>query len=169
MNYNNPYYNPYQQYPYTTGYGNQQMQNQNMQQAYSTPTQAHPMQTNYLPLTFVSGIEGAKAFIVGANQVVYLKDSDSNILFEKKADQQGKYTLSAFELKPIDINNIGKPKQEENMNDNFIPKEELKHLVTKNDLNALETIFESKLDKLSGRIEKLARNGINKPSNKGSE
>ena len=44
MNYNNPYYNPYQQYPYT------------MQ-----PHQPQPQQTNYLPLTFVNGIEGAKA------------------------------------------------------------------------------------------------------------
>lgn len=168
MNYNNPYFNPYQQYPYTNGFGNQQVQPQNIQNTYNTPNQNQQMQTSYLPLTFVNGIEGAKAFIVAPNQVIYLKDSDSNILFEKKADQQGKYTLTAFELKPIDINNIGKPIQEE-PNPNFLVKEDLKPFVTKSDLNALETIFESKLDKLSNRIEKLARNGINKPSVKAGE
>lgn len=168
MNYNNPYFNPYQQYPYTNGFGNQQMQTQNIQNTYNTPNQNQQMQTSYLPLTFVNGIEGAKAFIVAPNQVIYLKDSDSNILFEKKADQQGKYTLTAFELKPININDIGKPVQEK-PNESYLVKEDLKPFVTKSDLNALETIFESKIDKLSSRIEKLARNGYNKPSNKGSE
>lgn len=94
--YNNPYYNPYQQYPYTQG-NTQQFQ---MPQQ----PQAQVQQTNYLPLTFVNGIEGAKAFIVNPNQVIYLKDSDSNLLFEKKADSQGKYTITAFELKQVDYN-----------------------------------------------------------------
>ena len=135
MNYNNPYYNPYQQYPYT-------MQPQQPQQQYH-----QPQQTNYLPLTFVNGIEGAKAFIVGANQVVYLKDSDSNILFEKKADYQGKYTLNAFELKNIDINNIGKP----------VVVEPNLEVVTKNDLNALETVFVERMNNLSSQLEKLVK------------
>lgn len=91
MNYNNPYYNPYQQYPYT----------QNTMQ-YQQPQPQPQVQTNYLPLTFVNGIEGAKAFIVHPNQTFYLKDSDSNLLFEKKADSQGKYTITAFELKQVD-------------------------------------------------------------------
>ena len=139
-NYNNPY-NPYNQYPYAV-----------------YPQQPQPQQqTNYLPLTFVNGIEGAKAFIVGANQTVYLKDSDSNILFEKKADNQGKYSITAYELKQIDINNIGKTKTPEN------------EFVKISDLNALETLFDSKIDKLSSRIEKLARNGFTKATTKDSE
>jgi hypothetical protein len=77
-------YNPYQQYPY-------------QQHTYSP-------QTTYLPLTFVNGIEGAKAFIVGANQTVYLKDSDSNMLYEKKADSQGRYSIIAYELKQVESN-----------------------------------------------------------------
>ena len=87
----NNYNNPYNQYPYTN----------NVYQ----PQYQQPQQTTYLPLTFVNGIEGAKAFIVGANQVVYLKDSDSNILYEKRADQQGRYTLTAYEMNKIDMNN----------------------------------------------------------------
>ena len=49
----------------------------------------------------MNGIEGAKAFIVSPNQTVYLRDSDSNLLFIKQADSQGKYSLSAFELSPL--------------------------------------------------------------------
>lgn len=102
MNFNN-YNNPYNQYPYTNY--QQPMQPQYQQQVVQP-------QTTYLPLTFVNGVEGAKAFIVGANQTVYLKDSDSNTLFEKKADAQGKYTLTAYEMKPIEFSNIGKSKDD---------------------------------------------------------
>ena len=144
----NPYFNPYQQYPYTQSQQNQV--NQQTQQHYYQPQPQ--IQTNYLPLTFVNGIEGAKAFIVGANQIVYLKDSDSNILYEKKADYQGKYTLTAYELKPIEINNIGKP----------ISSEKNYELITKNDLVELESTFTSKINILSQQIEKLiqAKPGI---------
>ena len=177
MNYNN-YNNPYNQYPYTAyGNNNNNMQYQQYaqqpQMAYQQQTPQNmqqPQQTTYLPLTFVNGVEGAKAFIVGANQIIYLKDSDSNILFEKKADNQGKYTLTAFELKQIDINNIGKNTNPNPIStDRFIMKEDIKDFVKLSDLNALETLFESKLDKLSSRIEKLARNGLNKPTQKDSE
>lgn len=161
MNYNNPYYNPYQQYSYT-----QQQTQPTQQHNYYQPQQ----QTSYLPLTFVNGIEGAKAFIVGANQVIYLKDSDSNILYEKKADQQGKYTLNAYELKQVDINNIGKDTNCKAIStEGFIMKEDIKDFVKLSDLNALETLFESKIDKLSSRIEKLARNNYNKTSQKDSD
>ena len=90
MNYNNPY-NGYQYNNYMNQY--QQPMQPQMQQ-----------QTNYLPLTFINGIEGAKAFIVAPNQTVYLKDSDSNILYEKKADAQVRYTLTAFELNKFENN-----------------------------------------------------------------
>ena len=121
MNYNNPYFNPYNQYPY------------------SQP-QPQPQQTNYLPLTFVSGIEGAKAFIVAPNQTVYLKDSDSNILYEKKADSQGRYSLIAYEMKPITESN--KPQVD---------------YATINDLEALK----ERLNILSSEVQKLTRKAEN--------
>lgn len=117
-------FNPYNQYPYG-GYGSIN---------YQQP------QTNYLPLTFVNGIEGAKAFIVGANQTVYLKDSDSNILFEKRADSQGKYSILAYELKQIDLNNVGKPAAQV-------------EYVTIADFKSLE----NKLKRLSNKIDKLSK------------
>ena len=116
----NNYNNPYNQYPYTN----------NVYQ----PQYQQPQQTTYLPLTFVNGIEGAKAFIVGANQVVYLKDSDSNILYEKRADQQGRYTLTAYEMNKIDMNNPAPVKYAQIC-----------------DLNALN----EKVNILSGKVEKL--------------
>ena len=123
MNYNNPYFNPYQSYPYT------------QQQ---TP-QTQP--TNYLQLTFINGIEGAKAFIVAPNQTIYLKDSDSNILYEKKADAQGRYTLTAFELKQVELNTP-------------TPTQPTPYATT-NDLNALKSLFIEQMDILSSKIEKL--------------
>ena len=116
MNYNNPYFNPYNQYPYS---------------------QPQPQQTNYLPLTFVSGIEGAKAFIVAPNQVIYLKDSDSNILYEKRADAQGRYSLVAYEMKPV---NDSKPTSD---------------YATTSDLNALKSMLTEKIDILSKDVQTL--------------
>ena len=118
MNYTNPYFNPYNQYPY------------------SQP-QPQPQQTNYLPLTFVSGIEGAKAFIVAPNQVIYLKDSDSNILYEKRADAQGRYSLTAFEMKPV--------------NDSKSTSD----YATTSDLNALKSMLTEKIDILSNEVKTL--------------
>ena len=123
MNYNNPYFNPYQQYPYTQ------------------PTQQQTPMTNYLQLTFINGIEGAKAFIVAPNQTIYLKDSDSNILYEKKADAQGRYTLTAFELKPVEINTPTAPVKTE--------------YATTNDLNALKSFFTEQVNIITSKLEKL--------------
>lgn len=128
MNYNNPYFNPYQQYPYTQ------------------PTQQQTPMTNYLQLTFINGIEGAKAFIVAPNQTIYLKDSDSNILYEKKADAQGRYTLTAFELKPVEINTPTAPVKTE--------------YATTSDLNALKSFFTEQVSILSSEIKKAVKSEV---------
>lgn len=125
MNYNNPYFNPYQQYPYTQ------------------PTQQQAPLTNYLQLTFINGIEGAKAFIVAPNQTIYLKDSDSNILYEKKADAQGRYTLTAFELKPVEINTP--------------QATPTNTYATTNDLIALKSFFIEQMNILSSDLKKCVK------------
>ena len=166
MNYS--YQNPYGQMPYANPYVNvygnqqapyQQQVNTNAQMYNQQQVQQQPMQQNYLPLTFVNGIEGAKAFIVNANQVIYLKDSDSDVLFEKKADNQGKYTLTAYKLTQIDINNIGK----QNVNvqpiqtENFLTKEDIKEFITNSELENFSKTIDGKLGQLSSKIEKLYR------------
>ena len=106
----------------------QMQQPQNMQQ-----------QTQYIPLTFVSGIEGAKAFIVAPNQTVYLRDSDTETLFIKTADAQGRYTLKTYNLTPTD----GTTKQN---NVEF---------ATVSELNAIKQDFEERMNKMSLELEKL--------------
>ena len=127
-NYNYPYGNPYQPY------GSQNQQN-NFNQQVQQPIP-------FIPLTYTSGLVGAKAYIVAPGQTVFLKDSDdgSNLLFEKSADNFGRYTLKAYELKEIDYNNIGKSKEN---------KENTEQYATKSDLAALQELFEKKMSELS--------------------
>lgn len=106
-----PNYNNYGNYPYGNPYQTFQNNNYNQQ-----PQTMQPQQTQqpipFMPLTFTSGLVGAKAYIVAPNQTVFLKDSDtnSNLLFEKSADSYGRYTLKAYELTEINIDEIGKEK-----------------------------------------------------------
>ena len=119
MNYN---YNQYGQYPYNN-YSYQPQMSQ---------------QTQYIPLTFVSGIEGAKAFIVTPNQTVYLRDSDSDLLYIKSADNQGRYSLKIYNLVPVE--------DKKTINNQYASTEAL---------NALRNDFEERLKKLSLELEKL--------------
>ena len=125
----NPYnpfsYNPYSNYNY--GYQTPSPSQENYQ--YKTQ--------NYHYLTFVNGIEGAKAFIVNPNQTIFLKDSDSDLFFEKKADAQGRYTINAFRLVPIDNS-----KKEEL---------DLSKYATKEELNEIKQMYQ--------HIEKLINKG----------
>lgn len=167
MNYNNPYgnpyYNPYQQYPYTAQQSYQQLQYQQPNQVQQP--QMQQAQTNYLPLTFVSGIEGAKAFIVPANSIIYLKDSESNLLFEKKADAQGKYTMTAFELKQVDLNNPNKNNDVQQPQVEYLTKKDLKDYATFEDINKLQIKIQNSLDKVFNRIDNLTDVKSNKYNN----
>ena len=176
MNYS--YQNPYGAYPYNS-YGNNYVSQQPTQQMPYQQTMNNNMynqqqtqvQQNYLPLTFVNGIEGAKAFIVNPNQVIYLKDSDSDVLFEKKADSQGKYTLLAYKLTQVDINNIGKTNVvvPQIKTDNFLTKEDIKDFITNSELDNFSKTIEGKLGQLSSKIEKLYRTNSNTQKSKDSE
>ena len=168
---NYPYGNIYQPYGMNPNYQNsnygQQVQPQQVQQF-------QPMQqpqTSYLPLTFTSGLVGAKSFIVAPNQTVFLKDSDenSNLLFEKSADQNGRYTLRAYELNEIKIDDIGKPKDPVNNQASQITKEDIQLFATKNDLIALQQVLETQMNNLSNLIQKGSRNSKNNFAAKDSE
>lgn len=158
FNYGNyPYGNIYQ--PYGMGNGGYQQNNfgqqpQMQQQPPQMQQQAQP-QTAYLPLTFVSGNIGAKAFIVAPNQTVFLKDSDegSDLLFEKSADSYGKYTLKAYHLIPVKVDDVGKPIEETPKQD-IITKQDLQFFATKNDLNELFNAFETKMNDLLSSVQK---------------
>jgi hypothetical protein len=136
---NNPYYNTYggytQHYTPTPQYNN-----------YQTQQQTQPQQT-YIPLTFVNGEVGAKAFIMQPNSTIYMQDSDSDKLFIKKSDAQGKSTMRKFKLVELDDNDqIIENKVQKDMSSNFISKEQLE---------ALKQEFEGKLSELNAKFDSL--------------
>ena len=175
-NFNNPYNNyPYGNIyqPFTYPYGNMNYQGNNNQQINNQQMQQPQMnqnimqqQTSYLPLTFTSGLVGAKSFIVPPNQTVYLKDSDdgSDLLFEKSADSNGRYTLKAYRLTEIKIDDIGKTVED---------NKPIQDFATKQDLKDLQSIFENKMNNLSTLIQKGSKmpktNEIRKDSDRNEQ
>ena len=118
MNYNNPYsYQQYQQY------------------------QQQPQPQNYMYLLVVNGFEDVEKYIVMANQTVNFYDSKNGYIFVKAADGIGKYSIKAFKLNEVDINNIGKQ--------NITPADYVKI----GDFNALN----DKVNILSSQIENLVK------------
>lgn len=142
-----PNYNNFNNYPYGMPYSNPYGVNSGYQSNYNQQMQQPQMQqqTSYLPLSFTNGVIGAKAFIVAPNQTVYLRDSDegSNLLFEKSADMYGKYTIKAYRLSEVNIDDVGKP----------LPETPKKEYITKEDLNNFRLVFESKMNVLSSLIQ----------------
>lgn len=100
------------------------------------------MQQRQIPLILVNGLEGTNEIIVFPNQSVYLKDSNSNMLYIKQADAQGRYSLKAYDLKEVSLNEIGKPI------DNGITKEDFKELTNHVNLltQKIESILKTKED-----------------------
>ena len=166
-------------YGYNYGYGSMPYQNQQPQQNYNyqqpqpQPMQQQPQQpqSQYLPLGFTNGLIGAKAFIVMPNQTVFLKDSDegSNLLFEKSADSNGKYTLKAYQLSEVKLDDIGKPITNVQPQQDLLTKKDLQSFATKNDLNDLKTIFETRMNDLSSLIQKGSKQAKSSQQIKDSE
>lgn len=125
--YNNNNYNSYGYggYGYNSNYYNPGPQSQSQQQA------------SYIPLTFVNGIEGAKAYIVSPNSTIYLRDSDSDKIFIKSSDAQGRLMLRTYRLVEVNEN---EPKQ---------PVQDLSSFATKDALKAVE----ERIDKIQSMLE----------------
>ena len=131
MNYQNPYLYG-NQYPY-----------QPQQQYYNN----QPQQQVVYPLTYTNGVIGAKAFFMNQpNSLVYLLDSDTNnILYEKRADQNGRTFLKAYQLNEIPIDQVGaeQPKIEYATKTDI---ERLEHLLNNSLSNILITLKGGKND-----------------------
>lgn len=95
----------------------------------NAPTQSQ-QQASYIPLTFVNGIEGAKAYIVSPNSTIYLRDSDSDKIFIKSSDAQGRLMMKAYHL--VEMND-DEPKQSIADLSSFATKDELKEINEKID------------------------------------
>ena len=169
-NYGNyPYGMPYQPFMPQNNYNgnNNNNGNPNLYQQPQQPQAQMPQpQTTYLPLTYVSGLIGAKSFIVAPNQTFYLRDSDegSNLLFEKSADMYGKYTIKAYTLNEVQLDDVGKPINNE------VEKRNLPEVATKEDLTNFKLLIENKMNELSSLIQKSYKspknNGYVKDSDK---
>lgn len=124
----------YNQYPYTNYSYQQQPQ---YQQQYQQPQQ------NYMNLLVINNFNDVEKYIVMANQTVNFYDSKNALIYVKSADSIGKYSIKAFKLNEIDLNAINNPSNIE--------------YATRNDLNALENVFNEKMNNISSKIENLLK------------
>lgn len=130
-NYNNGYYN--------NPYGGQSYYNPNYNQNYNTMQNYNNNLNNQSTgFEFVNGIEEAKKYIVNPNKTMYLKDLSSNMIFIKKCDNQGRYTLQAYELTELNQD----PTTE------FVKKDDFNELVAS-----------------VNNLSKMVENFVNKPKN----
>lgn len=131
------------------GYGsfqNPYMNNNYYQQQSVAVQQPVMQQQNFIPLTFTNGLIGAKAYIMmQPNSVVYLQDSESDKLFIKKSDAQGRCTLETYHL----------VREQTDENGNVVPTQTM--FATKDDLKALQDTLIESINKLSS-VVKTAEN-----------
>lgn len=85
--------------------------------------QPQPPQNSIL---WVQGIEGAKAYPVGAGNSVLLMDSDSPHLYIKSADNTGLPSLRVFEYTEITDKKEEKPKVDMSV---YVTKDELQEVI----------------------------------------
>ena len=97
-------------------------------------------------IVWVQGLEGAKAYPVGAGQAVLLMDSDSNCLYLKSADQTGMPSLRIFDY----TERTEAPQKPQNLDVSvFLTKDDLQGYVTKDDLKkAISDIQKEKKKKV---------------------
>lgn len=92
-----------------------------------------PMQPQSPPpsnsIIWVQGIEGAKAYPVGAGNSVLLMDSDNQYMYIKSADNTGMPTLKIYEYQELESNkNSAAPSVDMG---NYVTKEELEAALAK--------------------------------------
>lgn len=86
----NPYLNNYAQNNYTPYNAQNAMYNASMNQGQQ--------------LIRVNGLEGAKAYQMGANSAVALFDSNNDIMYVKNTDGAGFGSIRAFKFSEMDLN-----------------------------------------------------------------
>ena len=151
----NNYYQPQQPMMYQNQYdtqGQQPMQQPRMQ--------SQPTQPITLPLILLNSFEEVQKFIIGLNQVVYLKCNDKpNIIFEKKTDNAGNTSLIALKTTQIDINNSNSNVEVSNQNINT------NELASKSDLKALQEYFTNSMVNLSNELLSVLKTNSNSEIN----
>ena len=154
-NYPNNYSNG--NYNNSNGYNNN-YQNQGMINQPVAPQQNIMPQQNFTPLTFVNGIEGAKSYIIPANATIYLRDSDSNKIYIKSCDNEGKCTIKSFEMVDVD-ENIGGNEKTQNL-----AKFEPNNYISRDEFLTYGKDIESRIEALSNKLNKEIAKKIIKES-----
>ena len=105
---------------------------------YYQPQYQQPVQQQVaIPMVYVNGLEGAKSYWMGTNQIAYLRDNnDDTILYEKKTDNVGRYQMKAYKLTELEVDNATNSFKAPNLSDNIKTLE--------NKIDALYTILTSK-------------------------
>lgn len=80
-------------------------------------------------ITWVQGIEGAKAYPVGAGNSVLLMDSDNQYMYIKSADNAGMPTLKVYEYTEV-VADKTIPDPKVNMDD-YVTKKDLEEALSK--------------------------------------
>lgn len=94
---------------------------------YYQPPQNYPQYQQQNSITWVQGIEGAKAYPVGAGNSVLLMDSDNQYMYIKSADNTGMPTLKVYEYSELVAN---KPSEAPLMEE-YVTKKEFEEAIAK--------------------------------------
>lgn len=162
----NPYnYGYYNNSPYQANNNYYNPQGYYQQQALQQPIQ----QQNFIPLTFTNGFIGAKAYtMMYPNSTIYLQDSESDRLFIKKADSQGKCTLETYRLVKEEIdengNSINKNNEQKELPKDYLTKDDVVNFASKSDLQALQDTLIDSLNKLSSEIKNGSQAPFTRPN-----
>lgn len=86
-----------------------------------------PPQQNNNGIIWVQGLEGAKAYPVGAGNSILLMDSDNQFMYIKTADNSGMPSLKVYEYHEVE----NTPKETKLDMANFVTKAELEEAIAK--------------------------------------
>lgn len=86
---------------------------------------------------FVNGLEGAKSYIVPANQTVLLMDSEQPVCYMKSANALGQGTLRYFKLTEVTEADVRTVVQPEQPKVDYATKEDIASIIQR--LEKLET------------------------------
>lgn len=134
----NPSFNNY--IPYNSYTANMYQQTQQF---------ASPQQQTDTNITFVNGIEGAKAFQMRPNQSVILMDSDNSKFYVKSTDNLGVAKISSYSFTEDEISQAKVQSQANTADSVAISKEEYSAILNKiSELEVKTNELNSKLSEL---------------------
>lgn len=99
----------------------------------SMPQNTSSRTINSNTYAFVNGIEGAKSFIVPANQTILLMDNEQPVCYMKQSNALGQSILRYFKLSEVSESDIRNINNQQQLNLNYATKDELKGILERLD------------------------------------